>query len=75
MKEVEEELGYRITKVQRLFDFYVSPATIVEKIAFFTYVYSPADKVSEGSGLKEEGEDIEVVEGVAEGGRFDGCSR
>jgi GDP-mannose pyrophosphatase NudK len=46
MKELEEELGYRITKVQRLFDFYVSPATI-----------------------------IEVVEGVAEGGRFDGCSR
>jgi nudix-type nucleoside diphosphatase (YffH/AdpP family) len=36
MKEVEEELGYRITQVQRLFDLYVSPAAIMEKIAFFT---------------------------------------
>ena len=62
VKEVEEELGYRITEVLRLFDLYVSPATIMEKIAFFTCEYSPADKVSEGGGLKEEGEDIEVIE-------------
>ena len=62
MKEVEEELGYRITEVHRLLDLYVSPATIMEKIAFFTCDYSPADKVSEGGGLKDEGEDIEVVE-------------
>jgi hypothetical protein len=34
----------------------------MEKIVFFTCAYSPADKVSEGGGLKEEGEDIEVVE-------------
>jgi hypothetical protein len=34
----------------------------VEKMVFFTCAYSPADKVSNGGGLKEEGEDIEVVE-------------
>jgi len=62
MKEVEEELGYRIKEVHRLFDLYMSPATIMEKVAFFTCEYSPADKVSEGGGLKEEGEDVEVVE-------------
>ena len=62
MKEVEEELGYRITKVQRLFDLYVSPAAIMERTAFFTCPYSPTDKVAEGGGLKKEGEDIEVVE-------------
>jgi GDP-mannose pyrophosphatase NudK len=62
VKEMEEELGYRITKVQRLFELYVSPAAIMEKIVFFTCAYSPADKVSDGGGLKEEGEDIEVVE-------------
>ena len=55
MKEVEEELGYRITKVQRLFDLYVSPAAIMERIAFFTCPYSPTDKVAEGGGLKKEG--------------------
>jgi GDP-mannose pyrophosphatase NudK len=62
VKEMEEELGYRVTKVQRLFELYVSPATIMEKIAFFTCAYSPADKVSDGGGLKDEGEDIEVIE-------------
>ena len=59
---MEEELGYRVTNVQRLFELYVSPAAIMEKIVFFTCAYSPADKVSDGGGLKEEGEDIEVVE-------------
>jgi len=62
VKEMEEELGYRVTNVQRLFELYVSPAAIMEKIVFFTSAYSPADKVSDGGGLKEEGEDIELVE-------------
>ena len=62
IKEMREELGYRISDVERLFELYVSPAAIMEKIVFFTCIYSPANKVSEGGGLKEEGEDIEVVE-------------
>jgi GDP-mannose pyrophosphatase NudK len=62
VKEMQEELGYRIAKVQPLFELYVSPAAVMEKISFFTCAYSPADKVSDGGGLKEEGEDIEVVE-------------
>jgi GDP-mannose pyrophosphatase NudK len=66
VKEMQEELGYRITKVQRLFELYVSPAAVMEKIVFFTCAYSPTDKVSEGGGLKEEGEDIDVVETTLE---------
>lgn len=62
IKEMEEELGYRIAHVERLFALYVSPAAVAEKIEFFTCNYSPADKVSEGGGLAEEGEDIEVIE-------------
>jgi GDP-mannose pyrophosphatase NudK len=62
VKEMEEELGYCVTEVQRLFELYVSPAAIMEKIVFFTCAYSPANKVSNGGGLKDEGEDIEVVE-------------
>jgi len=62
VKEMQEELGYRIAKVQPLFELYVSPAAVKEKISFFTCAYSPADKVSDGGGLKEEGEDIDVVE-------------
>jgi GDP-mannose pyrophosphatase NudK len=66
VKEMEEELGYRIPKVERLFELYVSPASIMEKIVYFTCAYSPADKVSEGGGLPEEGEDIEVIETTLE---------
>jgi nudix-type nucleoside diphosphatase (YffH/AdpP family) len=66
IKEIEEELGYRIEKVDRLFELYVSPAAIMEKITFFTCAYSPADKVSEGGGLADEGEDIEVIETTLE---------
>jgi nudix-type nucleoside diphosphatase (YffH/AdpP family) len=62
IKEIEEELGYRIAKVNRLFELYASPAAVMEKITFFTCAYSPADKVSEGGGLADEGEDIEVLE-------------
>ncbi|MCA6116346.1 NUDIX domain-containing protein [Bradyrhizobium sp. WSM 1738] len=66
VKEVEEELGYKISNVERLFELYVSPAAIMEKIVFFTCIYSPANKVSDGGGLKEEGEDIEVIETTLE---------
>jgi GDP-mannose pyrophosphatase NudK len=66
VKEVEEELGYRIAKAERLFSLYVSPAAVAEKIEFFTCSYSPADKVSEGGGLADEGEDIEVIETTLE---------
>jgi nudix-type nucleoside diphosphatase (YffH/AdpP family) len=66
MKEMEEELGYQIEKVERLFELYASPAAIMEKIEYFTCAYSPADKVSEGGGLAEEGEDIEVIETTLE---------
>src|SRR4051794_2285071 len=62
IKEMEEELGYRIGTVERLFALYPSPASVAEKIEFFTCSYSPANKVSNGGGLADEGEDIEVIE-------------
>jgi nudix-type nucleoside diphosphatase (YffH/AdpP family) len=66
IKEMEEELGYRIEEVERLFALYPSPASVAEKIEFFTCCYSPADKVSDGGGLADEGEDIEVIETALE---------
>src|SRR4051794_24916765 len=62
VKEMEEELGYRIGKVERLFALYVGPGAFAEKVKFSTCRYSPADKISDGGGLKDEGEDIEVIE-------------
>jgi nudix-type nucleoside diphosphatase (YffH/AdpP family) len=66
VKEIEEELGYRIRKLDRLFELYVSPAAIMEKITFFTCSYSPADRISDGGGLAHEGEDIQVIETTLE---------
>jgi nudix-type nucleoside diphosphatase (YffH/AdpP family) len=62
IEEIEEELGYRVAKADRLFELYASPAAITEKITYFTCSYSPSDKVSDGGGLPDEGEDIEVIE-------------
>jgi GDP-mannose pyrophosphatase NudK len=66
IKEMLEELGYRVEQVERLFALYPSPASVAEKIEFFTCCYSPADRVSAGGGLADEGEDIEVIETTLE---------
>ncbi|MBT0727777.1 NUDIX domain-containing protein [Rosenbergiella australiborealis] len=60
--EVEEETGYRINHVTKIFDAWMSPGAVTEKLHFFTAEYSHQDKVNSGGGLITEGEDIEVIE-------------
>ncbi|CUA98069.1 NUDIX domain-containing protein [Pannonibacter indicus] len=60
--EVEEETGYRLGKVERLFAPFMSPGSVTEQVTFFIAPYSPDDRVSDGGGLEEEGEDIEVLD-------------
>jgi hypothetical protein len=45
-----------------LFDVFMSPGSVTERISFFAAPYAPADRMSAGGGLAEEGEDIEVLE-------------
>lgn len=61
-KEAQEELGYRFGKVTPVFEVFMSPGSVTERIACFTTTYSPADRISEGGGAAHEGEDIEVLE-------------
>ncbi|MBD0349664.1 MAG: NUDIX domain-containing protein [Flavisolibacter sp.] len=61
-KEVKEEIGYEIKKVQKVFEAYMSPGAFTEKIYFFVAEYTAENKISEGGGLKEEQEEIEVME-------------
>ncbi len=61
-REIEEETGYRIPVVQKVFEAYSSPGTVTEIIYFFIAGYNAAMKVSDGGGLKEEKEEIEVME-------------
>lgn len=62
VREAEEETGFHIKRVRRLFSVYMSPGAVTEKIHFFHAEISQADKVSEGGGLDEEHEDIELVD-------------
>jgi nudix-type nucleoside diphosphatase (YffH/AdpP family) len=61
-KEAEEEAGCRMRNVRRVFDAFMSPGSVTERLAFFVGEYSAADRVSAGGGVLEEGEDIEVLE-------------
>ena len=61
-KEAEEELGYRLRDVRRLYAPYMSPGSVTERLTFFLADYTPDDRISNGGGAAAEGEDIEVVE-------------
>jgi len=60
--EVEEETGYRVRDVRQVFDAFMSPGSVTERLHFFIGRYSPADRVSSGGGNEAEGEDIAVLE-------------
>jgi nudix-type nucleoside diphosphatase (YffH/AdpP family) len=60
--EVEEEVGYRLTQVRPVFQAFMSPGAVTETLHFFVAEYDAAMKVSEGGGLIDEGEEIEVLE-------------
>lgn len=61
-RETEEETGYKITSVQKVFEAYMSPGSVTEILYFFTAEYTKDMKVSDGGGLEEETENIEVLE-------------
>ena len=59
-RETEEETGFRIKEVKKIFEAYMSPGSVTELLYFFVAEYVKSEKVSEGGGL--DGEDIEVLE-------------
>jgi nudix-type nucleoside diphosphatase (YffH/AdpP family) len=60
--EVEEETGYAISNPQKVTDCFASPGAVTERLHLFLAQYDPASRPSQGGGLVDEGEDIEVVE-------------
>lgn len=60
--EAEEETGFRITHIEKVFESYMSPGSVTEKLFFFIAEYSDDDRQGSGGGVAEEGEDIEVLE-------------
>ncbi len=62
IKETEEETGYRVKDVHRIFDVYMSPGAVTERVYFFIAEYSEAMRVTDGGGAENEEENIDVLE-------------
>lgn len=60
--EAEEETGYRVRDVRKVFEAYMSPGSVTEKLYFYVGAYDASMRVSDGGGVEHEGEDVEVIE-------------
>jgi nudix-type nucleoside diphosphatase (YffH/AdpP family) len=60
--EAEEETGYRLGEIQKIFEAFMSPGAVTEKLHFFVAEYRPDMRIGSGGGIADEGEDIEVLE-------------
>jgi GDP-mannose pyrophosphatase NudK len=61
-RETEEETGYKVRDVKKVFEAYMSPGSVTEIVYHFVAEYSKDMKITEGGGLEHEQEDIEVLE-------------
>ncbi|SHG31058.1 NUDIX domain-containing protein [Flavobacterium aquidurense] len=62
IRETEEETGYRLQKVQKVIETYMSPGSVTEILYLFVGEYDETMKVNDGGGLDAEQENIEVLE-------------
>ncbi|MCA0243768.1 MAG: NUDIX domain-containing protein [Proteobacteria bacterium] len=60
--EAEQEVGFRVRRPRQVFDAYMSPGSLCERLYGFVAEYDHDDRVGAGGGLLHEGEDIEVLE-------------
>jgi GDP-mannose pyrophosphatase NudK len=61
-RETEEETGYKISEVKKVFEAYMSPGSVTEILYFFIAEYAQSMKINDGGGIAHEQEDIEVLE-------------
>ncbi|HEM6891357.1 TPA: GDP-mannose pyrophosphatase NudK [Providencia rettgeri] len=60
--EAEEETGFKVDKIEKIFEAFMSPGSVTEKLYFYIAEYNDNNRSNAGGGLAEEGEDIEVLE-------------
>ena len=61
-REAEEEVGYRVANVEKVYSAFATPGGVTETIHYFVAEYNETMKVNAGGGVEHEGEDIEIVE-------------
>ena len=60
--EAAEEIGYTPKNIRKVFETFMSPSAVTEKLTLFVGEYDAASKSGKGGGLEDEGEDIKVLE-------------
>lgn len=60
--EAEQEVGFAVRQPKRVFDAFMSPGSLTERVHCFVAEYDAGDRIAPGGGLEQEGEDIEVLE-------------
>jgi nudix-type nucleoside diphosphatase (YffH/AdpP family) len=61
-REAAEETGYRVQQPRKVFEAFMSPGSVTERLYFFVAEYQESQRLTEGGGLPSDGEDIEVLE-------------
>jgi nudix-type nucleoside diphosphatase (YffH/AdpP family) len=61
-REASEELGVTVGALQHVFDAYMSPGSVTERVHYYAAPFQAADRTGDGGGLADDGEDIEVLE-------------
>lgn len=62
IREIEEETGYKVEKVKKLFELYSTPGAVAEMLHYFVAEYTEEQKIGDGGGLDDENEQIDVIE-------------
>lgn len=60
-REVEEETGFKVLKIDRICQCYVSPGLMSERVTIFVAEVDDSTKMGNGGGAEGEDEDIELV--------------
>lgn len=61
-KETEEETGFKISKVDKIFEVFMSPGSVTETLHYFIAEYDESMKTGDGGGVMKEQEEIDVLE-------------
>jgi nudix-type nucleoside diphosphatase (YffH/AdpP family) len=61
-REAREELGVVIGELEHIYDVFMSPGSVTERVHFYAAPYTPSARIDAGGGVAAEGEDIEIVE-------------
>lgn len=61
-REAAEETGVEIGELEHVWDVYMSPGSVTERLHFFAATYDASTRTRDRAGLEDEGEHIELVE-------------